>query len=56
MHFGRVDNKGDTITLELSRDQVRAAPEYKDGKPIIVLGASGNLEPLDFDVPTTPEK
>jgi hypothetical protein len=56
LHFGRVNNKGDTITLELSRDQVRAAPEYKDGKPIIVLGASGNLEPLDFDAPTTPEK
>jgi hypothetical protein len=56
LHFGRADNKGDSITLELSRDQVKAAPEYKEGKPIIVLGASGNLEPLDFIVPTTPEK
>jgi hypothetical protein len=32
--------------LELTRDQVKAAPEYKEGKPTVVLGASGNLEPL----------
>ena len=34
------------IVLELTRDQVKLAPEYKEGRPIIVLGASGNLEPL----------
>jgi hypothetical protein len=34
------------IALELTRDQVKAAPEVKEGKPIIVLGASGNLESL----------
>jgi PRC-barrel domain len=36
------------ITLELTRDQVKAAPEYKEDQPIVVLGASGSLEPLRF--------
>jgi hypothetical protein len=34
------------VTLELTRDQVKAAPEYQDGKPVVVLGALGKLEPL----------
>ena len=34
------------ISLELTRDQVKAAPEYKEGKPVVALGASGSLEPL----------
>jgi hypothetical protein len=37
------------ITLELTRDQVNAAPEYQDGKPVVVLGALGKLEPLQFE-------
>ena len=32
--------KRDVITLELTRDQVKAAPEYKDKQPVVVLGAS----------------
>jgi len=32
------------IALELSREQVKAAPEYKQGEPIVVLGPSGTLE------------
>jgi PRC-barrel domain len=36
------------ISLELTRDQVKAAPEYQDGKPAVVLGALGKLEPLPF--------
>lgn len=55
LHFGRAMDKGNRITLELTRDQVKGAPEYKDGKPVVVLGASGNLEPLRFP-PDTPEK
>ena len=46
LHFGRVANKGDSITLELTKDQVTAAPEYKEDTPIVVLGASGSLQPL----------
>jgi hypothetical protein len=34
------------ITLELTRDQIKAAPEYKEGKPVIALGAAGSLESL----------
>jgi hypothetical protein len=49
LHFGHVANKGDSITLELTKDQVKAAPEYKEDKPIVVLGASGSLKPLQFD-------
>src|SRR6478735_3505158 len=41
LHFGRVNNKGDSITLELTKAQVAAAPEYKEDKPIVVLGAAG---------------
>jgi PRC-barrel domain len=36
------------IGLELRRDQVQGAPEYKEDKPVVVLGASGGLESLPF--------
>jgi hypothetical protein len=49
LHFGRVADKSDSITLELTKDQVRAAPEYKEDQPIVVLGASGSLKPLGLD-------
>jgi PRC-barrel domain len=49
LHFGRIANKRDSITLELTKEQVMAAPEYKEGTPIVVLGASGSLQPLKFD-------
>ena len=49
LHFGRIANKSDSITLELTKEQVIAAPEYKEGKPIVVLGASGSLLPWQFD-------
>jgi hypothetical protein len=47
LHFGRVAKNGEAITLELTKAQVAAAPEYKEDKPIVVLGAAGNLQPLD---------
>jgi hypothetical protein len=46
LHFGKVANKKDSITLELTKAQVAAAPEYKEDTPIVVLGASGSLQPL----------
>ena len=49
LHFGRIANKGDSITLELTKQQVTAAPEYKEDTPIVVLGAAGILQPLQFD-------
>ena len=49
LHFGSIANKSDSITLELTKEQVKAAPEYKEDKPIVVLGAAGSLEPFEFD-------
>jgi hypothetical protein len=46
LHFGHVADKGDSITLELTKEQVIAAPEYKEDTPIVVLGAAGSLQPL----------
>jgi PRC-barrel domain len=40
--------QGDRISLELTRDQVRAAPEFKEDKPVVVLGGAGTLESLTF--------
>jgi hypothetical protein len=48
LHFGRIASKSDSITLELTKDQVTAAPEYKEDTPIVVLGYSGSLQPLQF--------
>jgi hypothetical protein len=49
LHFpppGQADAK---ITLDLTHEQLAAAPEYVDGKPVVVLGALGKLEPLPFE-------
>jgi hypothetical protein len=48
LHFGKIANKKDSISLELTKAQVAAAPEYKEDTPIVVLGASGTLQPLQF--------
>jgi PRC-barrel domain len=48
LQFWNVAKPSMSITLELTRDQVKAAPEYKEDQPIVVLGASGSLEPLRF--------
>jgi biopolymer transport protein ExbD len=47
LHFGQIATNSDAITLELTKAQVAAAPEYKEDKPIVVLGAAGSLQPLD---------
>jgi hypothetical protein len=49
LHFQRISNKKDAIGLELTKQQVNAAPEYKEDAPLIVLGAAGSLRPLEFD-------
>lgn len=48
LHFGAMEGKDSTITLELTQAQVKAAPEYKEGAPVVVLGASGRLTPFPF--------
>jgi len=49
LHFGAVENKRDSISLELTKEQVSKAPEYKEDQPVIVLGAAGSLQPWEFD-------
>jgi hypothetical protein len=49
LHFGRVATKGDSISLDLTKEQVSAAPEYKEDAPVIVLGAAGSLHPFDYE-------
>jgi hypothetical protein len=39
-------SKPDLVTSELTRDQVNAAPEYKDKEAVVVLGAAGGLHSL----------
>jgi hypothetical protein len=56
LHFWNVADKSASITLDLTREQVRAAPEYKDDQPIVVLGASGTLTPLRFPPLTMQER
>jgi len=46
LHFPQPGKPGERIALDLTRDQVRTAPEYQDGKPVVVLGALGKLEAL----------
>ena len=49
LRFGGVASKSDSITLELTKEQVTAAPEYKEDTPVIVLGAAGRLHPWDAE-------
>jgi hypothetical protein len=49
LRFGAIANKRDSISLELTKEQVSAAPEYKEDTPVIVLGAAGKLQPWEFD-------
>ncbi len=49
LHFPAPGKPDERITLELNRDQVKEAPAYEDGKPVVILGALGKLEPLPFE-------
>ena len=48
LRFWTVTDKSATVGLDLTHDQVKAAPEYKEDQPIIILGAAGSLRPLRF--------
>jgi len=66
LNFARDKDKGDIITVELTRDQVKAAPEFKDGSSVVVLGpgtvpspapgAPPNPEPKPKPKPQAQEK
>lgn len=46
LRFVPAASKRYSIALALTREQLKAAPEYKEGQPIVILGASGSLEPI----------
>jgi PRC-barrel domain len=56
LHFAGAVKNRDDIKLEATRDELKAAPEYRDGNPVVVIGSTGALETLDFPPATTPEK
>ena len=45
LKFVPADPKGNVITVALTKDQVKAAPEFKEGSPVVPLGASGTPPP-----------
>jgi hypothetical protein len=48
------DPKGNVITVALTKDQVKAAPEFKEGSPVVPLGASGSPPPQPAPPPPAP--
>jgi hypothetical protein len=43
LNFSVPSDQRDVVTIELTREQVKTAPEYKDKRAVIVLGAAGPL-------------
>lgn len=41
----------DHVILNLTRDQVRLAPEYRAGEPLVVLGSAGAVPPAPAALP-----
>ena len=54
LHFAPSDNPS-PVVLDLTKDQVKAAPEYADKKPIVILGAAGVVHSVPQDEPAKPE-
>ncbi len=55
LHFAPAQPPG-PITLDLTRNELKAAPEYKEGQPVVVLSASGSEQPISIDTPAPPEQ
>jgi|SRR5690242_2621500 len=56
LHFGRAVKQGDQVTITLSPDELKKAPEYREGKPVAIVGSARSLKRLDFAAPTASEK
>lgn len=54
LHFTPGDNSG-LVTLDLTKDQVKAAPDYAEKKPVVILGAAGVVHSTPQDEPAKPE-
>jgi sporulation protein YlmC with PRC-barrel domain len=50
------DGNSDHIVLSLTRDEVRVAPEYKQGEPIVVLGPSAKPSAAPANASVAPPK
>ena len=48
--------KPGSITLDLTRNQVRLAPEYKRGEPVVVVGAPGAERAMPSSEVAAPER
>ena len=48
--------KPGSITLDLTRNQVRLAPEYKRGEPVVVVGAAGAERAMPSSEVAAPER
>jgi hypothetical protein len=44
LHFPPDAKKGSHATLELTLNQVRGLPEFREDEPVVVVGGSGRLE------------
>jgi hypothetical protein len=53
LRFGSGE-KPERVVVDLTRAQVKAAPEYKDGKPVVVLGAAAAMPPAELG-PASPQ-
>ncbi len=50
------EKNSDRIVLSLTRNEVRVAPEYKQGEPIVVLGPSAKPSTSPANASTAPPK
>jgi hypothetical protein len=44
LHFRTPASEDNHITLDLTRDQVKATPEYREGRPLVVIGTAESLQ------------
>ena len=56
LKFAHDNAKGDLITVELTRDQVKAAPEFKEGSSLVVLGPGTAPNPTPGAAPNPAPK
>ena len=56
LEFDTAVKHGGQIRLALTRDQLKAAPEYKEDNAVVVISAAGAFEPLKFLPAGAPEK
>jgi hypothetical protein len=56
LKFAHDKDKGDVITVQLTRDEVKGAPEFKEGSALVVLGPPGEAAPAPAPKPQAEDK